>query len=258
MLGNLLFLAAFIIAAIFFFIAFKWVSSSRFDEYPYERAGPLLTPAEHNFYKVLGKALPSGYIVTFKVRIGDVLKVRKGIDKKRAFVMRGKVQQKHFDFVICRLDDMRVVCCIELNDASHKRRDRVKRDAFVRSACKAGGVTLLEIKNRRSYVIDEIREMVKAAIQGETVNISDSFDIPELERLERIEVAKLSSSKLAKQHGCSTDEFMLKLVESMYLEVRGDEFKLSEFGMNIGGEEKWHPRYGKYFVWPENLPLSSK
>ncbi|HGS5470868.1 TPA: DUF2726 domain-containing protein [Vibrio parahaemolyticus] len=255
MLGDLFYLAAFIIAAIFF-IAFKLVSSNRFDEYPYERAGPLLTPAEHNFYKVLEKVLPSGYIVTFKVRIGDVLKVRKGIDKKRAFVMRGKVQQKHFDFVICRLDDMKVACCIELNDSSHNRRDRAKRDAFVRSACKAAGVTLLEVKNRRSYVIDDIREMVKAAIQGESVNIPGSADIPELERTEHIEVAKLSSSKLAKQYGYSTDEFMLKLVESMYLEVKGDEYQLTEFGMNIGGEEKRHPRYGKFFVWPEDLPFA--
>ncbi|WP_080569464.1 DUF2726 domain-containing protein [Vibrio anguillarum] len=216
----------------------------------------MLTPAEHNFYKVLERVLPSGYIVTFKVRIGDVLKVRKGIDKKRAFVMRGKVQQKHFDFVICRLDDMKVACCIELNDASHNRRDRAKRDAFVRSACKAAGVTLLEVENRRSYVIDDIREMVKAAIQGEPVNIPDSADIPEPERIEHIEVAKLSSSKLAKQHGYSTDGFMLKLVESMYLEVKGDEYQLTEFGMNIGGEEKRHPRYGKFFVWPEDLPFA--
>lgn len=249
-------LAALAVAAIFFLV-FNLANSGRSDDYPYERAGPLLTPAESNFYGVLERVVPSGYLVTFKVRIGDVLKVRKGLDKKRAFAMRGKVQQKHFDFVICRKDDMSVACCIELNDASHNRRDRAKRDAFVRAACKAAGVTLLEVKNRRSYVVDDIRAMIAAAIQGNPVVMPEPVDIPEIESSMPVEVAKLSSSKLAKKYGCSTDELMLKLVESMYLKKIDDDYQLTEFGVNMGGEEKNHPRFGKFFTWPEDLPLST-
>lgn len=249
-------LVALAIAAIFFLV-FTLVNSGRSDDYPYERAGPLLTPAEHNFYSVLERVVPSGYLVTFKVRIGDVLKVRKGLDKKRAFAIRSKVQQKHFDFVICRKDDMNVSCCIELNDASHNKRDRVKRDVFVRAACSAAGVTLLEVKNHRSYVVDDIRAMVASAIQGKPVVIPEPVDVPEQKKTKPFVVTKLSSSRLAKKYGCSTDDFMQKLVESMYLEKVDGDYQLTEFGISMGGVEKNHPRFGRFFAWPEDLPLSS-
>lgn len=160
-----IFIAAFVVAA-FSFLAFIHAGSSGSDEYPYERAGPLLTPAELNFFNVLNQVVPNGFIITFKVRIGDVLKVGGGVNKKNVFAMRGKIQQKHFDFVICRKDDMRVACCIELNDLSHNKPDRIKRDVFVRGACSAAGVTLLEVKNSRKYDVGDIRALVAGAIRG--------------------------------------------------------------------------------------------
>src|SRR5690606_21741553 len=125
------------------FIAFLLIRNA--GSYPYVKAGPLLTPAERNFHKVLVNAIPPGHALTMKVRIGDVLNVKKGLDKKRAMIMRAKIQQKHFDFVLCRTDDYTPVCCIELNDSSHKRRDRAARDEFVRGACAAAGMPLVEV-----------------------------------------------------------------------------------------------------------------
>lgn len=242
--------------AVIFFLIFTLTNSARSNAYPYDRAGPLLTPAEHNFYSVLERVVPSGYLVTFKVRIGDVLKVRKGLDKKRAFAMRSKVQQKHFDFVICRADDMNVACCIELNDASHNKRDRVKRDAFVRAACSAAGVTLLEVKNGRSYIAEDIRVMLVEAIEGKPTAIADPDKMLNKEQPKPAKLAKLSSSKLAKKHRCSTDDFMEKLVESMYLERVDGNYRLTEYGIKMGGEEKNHPRFGVFFAWPEDLPFA--
>ena len=63
--------------------------------------------------------------------------------------------------------------------------------------------------------------------------------------------------ELAKKYGCTTDDFMQKLVESMYLKRVEGHYQLTEFGMNMGGEEKNHPRFGRFFAWPEDLPLSS-
>ena len=258
-------LAALLIAAIFFLV-FLIATSARSSSYPYEAAGPLLTAAERFFYSTLEQVIPSGYVVTFKVRIGDVLKVRKGLEKKQALIMRGKIQQKHFDFVVCRKDDMSVACCIELNDASHKRADRAKRDAFVRAACQAANVTLLEVKNSRSYVIDDLRSLVLAAIAGKPTpapvvapeptpvgTMGKQVYPPKMDSTP--EPSKISTSKMAKKHGCSTDEFMQKLVDSMYVEKIGDEYRLTEFGVNMGGEEKAHPKFGKFLAWPEDLPV---
>lgn len=164
-MDMLIFLALALALATFVFLVFLSKSAGS-GSYPYESAGPLLTAAERNFHLSLEKAIPSGYVLTFKVRIGDVLKVRKGLDRKRAMIMRSKIQQKHFDFVFCRKEDMSVACCVELNDASHNRADRVKRDEFVRAACEAAGVPLLEVKAGRSYAVEDLRLHVMSAING--------------------------------------------------------------------------------------------
>lgn len=246
------------ISLVLYFVASK---DEKESEYPYRRFGPLLTAAEKNFYLVLKEVVPKGFVITFKVRIGDVLKVEKGLDKQRAFVMRGKVQQKHFDFVICREDDLNVACCIELNDSSHNRPERIKRDIFVRGACKAAGVTLLEIKNQRKYNVNEIRKKVRGAIKGVVVDLNTASPVPvagskQLPK-ESDEPSKTSSSDLAKRFGISNDKLTAELVDSMYLELSGKKYELTEFGVKMGGEKGLNHRSEFDFMWPDDLPLSS-
>lgn len=126
---------------------------------PYEARGPLLTPAELHFYQALRLAIPEDCVLTFKVRIGDVIRTRRGLDRKASLVMRAKIQQKHFDFVVCR-QDMSIVCCIELNDSSHRRRDRIQRDRLVRSACRSAGIALIEYPTQRDYQVSDIRKAI--------------------------------------------------------------------------------------------------
>ena len=68
-----------IVALAILFVFLIRVGSGRSTRLPYEQAGPLLTPAERNFFGVLKQVVRDGYLITFKVRIGDVLKVRKGL-----------------------------------------------------------------------------------------------------------------------------------------------------------------------------------
>lgn len=152
----------FVLAIIFLAVAFATPKGN--TNYPYVAAGPLLTAAEKNFYDSLKKVIPVGYVVSFKVRMGDVLSAKKGLDKKTGMIMRAKIQQKHFDFVLCEESTMKVSCCIELNDSSHQRKDRIKRDVFVRAACSAAGVPLLEIKNSRKYDLDDVHLQVVSAL----------------------------------------------------------------------------------------------
>lgn len=160
---DLMAIMAIIAGLVFFIIAIAVVRGRELKHLPYESRGPLLTPAELNFHHALKLAIPDGYVLTFKVRIGDVLKVRRGLNKKSALIMRAKIQQKHFDFVVCR-QNMSVACCIELNDASHRRRDRMKRDLFVRSACNAAGVPLIEYPAKKSYQVSDVRRTVKSVL----------------------------------------------------------------------------------------------
>lgn len=154
-----------------FFIGVFGRKDNKPREYPYIKAGALLTKAEKLFYEALVTALPPGCVIAIKVRFGDIVNVRKGLDKKGALIARSKIQQKHIDFVLCRRETMAVVCCIELNDSSHEADDRVKRDLFVREACKAAGIPLLEVKAAASYSVNDLKtKLIEVCLLGDNLS----------------------------------------------------------------------------------------
>jgi Mn-dependent DtxR family transcriptional regulator len=59
---------------------------------------------------------------------------------------------------------------------------------------------------------------------------------------------KLTSSNLAKKLGIKTDDFMEKLVNLGYLEIRDDKHYLTQKGKTAGGEF-CTGQYGTYFLW---------
>ncbi|WP_318482580.1 DUF2726 domain-containing protein [Photobacterium leiognathi] len=132
------------------------------NRYQYKAIESLVTPTELHFYKALSKAVPHNYIVCPKVRIADVLavNVKRKNNESEWFRHFSKISQKHFDFVICNVSDMSFVCAVELNDASHNRKDRVERDEFVRMACESAGVTLHEVLPQKNYDIEQLTSMI--------------------------------------------------------------------------------------------------
>jgi hypothetical protein len=70
---------------------------------------------------------------------------------------RNRIDRKHVDFVICDALTMRPVLGVELDDASHQRRDRVERDAFVDGLFSAAGLPLLHVKAARGYPPQDLR-----------------------------------------------------------------------------------------------------
>lgn len=64
---------------------------------------------------------------------------------------------------------------------------------------------------------------------------------------------KLTSSKLARKLGLKTSELMDKLVAGDYLEVKTGKHHLTDKGKEVNGEFRLSPRFGTYFLWPENF-----
>lgn len=64
---------------------------------------------------------------------------------------------------------------------------------------------------------------------------------------------KLTSSKLAQKLGIKTNEFIEKLVSASYLELKDGKHYLTAKGKEIGGEFRMSPKFGPYFLWPENF-----
>lgn len=64
---------------------------------------------------------------------------------------------------------------------------------------------------------------------------------------------KLTTSKLAQKLGFKTNELIEKLVIFNLLELKDGKHYLTTKGKEIGGEFKMSPKYGPYFLWPDNF-----
>ena len=92
------------------------------------------------------------------VRIADLLRVEKGAANRRKWL--NKILAKHIDFVLCDPGSLRPIICIELDDRSHERPDRIERDAFVDHAFESAELPLLRIKVQKTYPPREVRELI--------------------------------------------------------------------------------------------------
>lgn len=73
------------------------------------------------------------------------------------------------------------------------------------------------------------------------------------EESEEAASGKLTSSKLAQKLGLKTNDLLEKMTEKGYLEVRDGKKYITAKGKEIGGEFRMNPKFGPYFLWPENF-----
>ena len=136
-----------------------WAAPTRL---PYEARGQLVTKSELRFYKSLDKAVQDDFQIFAMVRIADLLRVEKGHRQRRHWL--NKILAKHIDFVLCDPGSLEPLVCIELDDPSHQRPDRIERDIFVNRAFESAGLPLLRIPTEPSYRSREIRELIDGVL----------------------------------------------------------------------------------------------
>ena len=142
--------------------------TKRSPDYSYSLRSSLLTPAERSFYGVLKSAVGESTIIFSKVRVADIITPSRGISKSARQGAFNKISSKHFDFVLCRNDNLSPVCAIELNDSSHNSTRRRKRDAFLENACGTAGLPLVQITAKRSYSKEEVLKQLGPVVAGQT------------------------------------------------------------------------------------------
>lgn len=153
-------LAVIIVVAVIALAKFTKKGEAESADYPYQKAGVLFTPAERSFLGVLNQAVEEGATVFGKVRVADVIIPKKGLSPSERQRALNKISAKHFDFLLCNNNDLSVICAVELNDSSHQSSNRQKRDEFLKGACGATGIPLIQIPAKSSYVIDEVKHLL--------------------------------------------------------------------------------------------------
>jgi hypothetical protein len=129
----------------------------------YVREPALLTAAERSFFGALDAAIGAEYRVFPKVRVADVI----GVEAHERGAWQSafnRISAKHFDFVICDQRELAPRAVIELNDVSHQRPDRQRRDELLRDICKEIALPLIEFAPRRAYKLDSLRQQVLTAM----------------------------------------------------------------------------------------------
>ena len=103
-----------------------------------------LTPSEKKLYNQLHQeALEKDLRVFSKVRLEDLLWLPK-MNWKKKNKLRSYVKSRHIDFVITD-SECNILYCIELDDPSHKRADRVERDRKIDKILASAGIELKRI-----------------------------------------------------------------------------------------------------------------
>jgi len=106
-------------------------------QWPFEVKAPL-SKAEQILYLRLVQALPQ-QIILAQVQLSRLLLVKKGYNSQSWL---NRINRMSVDFVVCDKDSS-VICAIELDDATHQRKDRQAADAKKDIALSSAGVPIV-------------------------------------------------------------------------------------------------------------------
>lgn len=142
---------------------------------PYRRRDDFLSPAELSFYRALSGAVGTQVHICAKVNLADIFFVVKPNENKGA---RGRIAQKHVDFLLCDPQSMKPLVGVELDDSSHARVDRQERDVLVDSVFAAAGLPLIRIPAAAGYSPTDLSSRLEAYLSGAASAISVAAAAP--------------------------------------------------------------------------------
>ena len=132
---------------------------------PYAIRDDFVSPAELSFYKVLNQVVGDEYIICPKVALKDIFFVTSK-DRATFTSYNNKISLKHVDYLLCSKQDLRPICGIELDDISHRKQDRIERDAFVEKVFKVAGLQLVRFQNKKTYTLQEVQDRLGLKVES--------------------------------------------------------------------------------------------
>ena len=122
----------------------------------------VLTKAEASFLAVLREIVGEKYQIFVKVRLADIFTTKHG---EGYYAALNKVTGKHVDFLLCEPETFAPLLGIELDDKTHKKSARKKRDDFVDEVFNQVGLGLLRIPVRSTYEPVALRDKIVIALR---------------------------------------------------------------------------------------------
>ena len=123
----------------------------------YEKKTYLLTQDELKFYKLLKSITNKNNLNLFsQVALYEIIKSKNIKDFN-------KIKSKTIDFVITDVN-CKIKLCIELDDPTHIKENRQKRDEFVDNLFKELNIKLIRIPVQSYYNLNELENKIKESL----------------------------------------------------------------------------------------------
>ena len=117
-----------------------------------------ITENELKLYKVLKKvAYELKLDICTQVSLNRILEIN---NRRKQQQLRNRIDRKSIDFVLYDEKTKKIVCCIELDDSTHEREERIERDLFLDKIFK-DTIKLIRIKVQNYYDYNKILNMIK-------------------------------------------------------------------------------------------------
>lgn len=123
----------------------------------YKKKDYLLTQTELKFYKLLKQITDElNLVVCPQVTLYQIV-------QNKNFKDFNKIQNKCIDFVIAE-PNLKIKLCIELDDYTHNRNKRVKRDEFINKLFSDLGIKLIRIPVQGYYNLEDLKNKIKESL----------------------------------------------------------------------------------------------
>ena len=124
----------------------------------YKMKEEFITENELKLYKVLKKVAYELKLDIFtQVALNRILEIN---NRRKQQQLRNRIDRKSIDFVLYDEKIKKIVCCIELDDPTHEREDRIERDLFLDKIFK-DTIKLVRIKVQNYYDYNAILDIIK-------------------------------------------------------------------------------------------------
>jgi hypothetical protein len=133
-------------------------------EFPFAKRNSILTPAERGFLALLEKAVGNEYRIISRVRLTDMVSVRKGTSKRLTRAALVKANGRYLDYVLCDKNDIRPIAAIDLVNNVSREGYKSKKDWFISGVLDAASIPHIRIKVKAGYKPEEIRACIKAKL----------------------------------------------------------------------------------------------
>lgn len=121
----------------------------RYIVIPNYRKNNLLTKEEQKFFTYLKQlTLKYNYLTFVQVALSQIVQVN---NNHNYWHLLGKIKQLVIDFVIYDSFNEEIICCIELDDETHNKSKRIKRDIFIDEVFEEIKIPLVHIIRKNDY-----------------------------------------------------------------------------------------------------------